>query len=305
MLKTERLLAIINYMINREKVTAKELADMFEVSVRTIVRDIDAIILSGIPIYSIQGRDGGFAIPKHFKIDKDFMSKQDFALVLSALKGLNTTLGESGIQNAYEKINNLSDKDIQKKLILDFSRFQGNENVRKNLKIIREAIDKKNVICFNYLNAKNEASYRKFEPYSIIFKWSSWYVLGFCKKREDFRMFKLSRIEQIEILNNTNFDKKDFDIDEFVEKLSFEPKPFIKTKLKFVKDFSYILNDIFNKEELEFYDDYIIAYKEFYNKNHMFAFILSFGELVEVIEPKEVRQDMKNILKNLLKKYNT
>lgn len=169
-MKIDRLLKIIIYLLNHETVTAKQLAQKFEVSVKTIQRDMESISLSGVPIVSSVGSTGGYALMSDYKIRNQFLKKEDFKLIIIALKSLNSSFDNSGIDTILEKYLALN-KEIKPKIFLDYSVTKENCNVQNNNKIIEEGITDSIQMEFDYKNTNGYSSRKRVCPLALKFKW--------------------------------------------------------------------------------------------------------------------------------------
>ena len=223
-MKINRLLGITIYLLGKQKVPASELADRFEVSLRTIYRDIDTINSAGIPIVSFSGKEGGYAILDTFKLDKRLLSFDDMLSILTALKGFNTTFRDKSLDSAMEKISSLlpKDKDSEarrrlEQVIFDIEPWGSPKTENEKMQTLHQAINTKHVVKIQYKTIDKEENSRSIEPLSLVFKGYAWYLLAYCRVREDFRIFRLSRIKSLEITNQT-FVAKDFSYDGFFAK---------------------------------------------------------------------------------------
>lgn len=105
-MKIDRLLSIVILLLNRPLIQAKELADMFEVSVRTIYRDIDSINSAGIPVVTYQGAGGGIGLMQGYRLDRNVLSQRELADIFSALQSASSIGGE-GHHLLMEKISSV------------------------------------------------------------------------------------------------------------------------------------------------------------------------------------------------------
>ncbi len=174
-MKIDRLIGILSILLQKDKVTAAELSDKFEVSRRTIIRDIDDICKAGIPIVTTQGKGGGISIMEGYKIDRVLLSNEDIMAIFTGLKSLDS----------------VSDNPHYRQL-MDLAAWDKSA-VSGKIELIKSAIKNNNIISFKYY-APNGESTRIVEPYHLIFQWSNWYVWGYCTARQDYRLFKLTRL---------------------------------------------------------------------------------------------------------------
>lgn len=215
-MKTDRLYALTLYLLNHGKSSASELAKHFEVSVRTIQRDIDALCRAGIPICAFTGTNGGYEILKDFKMNNQLASEDEYAYITTAINGLKTVTNNPVADDIYEKITAIS-KNRNTGMILDFSVLR--EGDEKLLQMLQSAVKSKQVVKFSYTNNSGETREHCVEPIAVIYKWYAWYMLAYNPAKQDYRTYKLLRMEDVyttedkfskehmsaeEVLNNCN-----------------------------------------------------------------------------------------------------
>lgn len=188
-MRIDRMLSIVITLLHKEKISARELADKFEVSVRTVYRDIQAINRAGIPIITYAGSSGGIGLMDTFKLDRRLLSMEDFIYILSSLKGINETLDNKEIENAIDKISSLVPKEKSElidsqleHIIFDMVPWGYAKKQTKKVKSLHESIINKQIIEFQYIDQNGKATKRNVEPMSLVFKGSTWYLFGYCKK---------------------------------------------------------------------------------------------------------------------------
>lgn len=297
-MRDSRLFRILYYVLEKGKVTANELSEKFEVSVRTIYRDIDVISSAGIPIYAIQGKGGGIEIADDFVLKKSLLSEKEQEQILVALKGLE------GINKQYEnelltklsaffKIKNTNWIEV------DFTNWQRGNEYDELFNDIKSAIINKNIIRFTYFSSNEKETSREVKPIRLLFKGWDWYVYTFCLLRNEFRYFKLSRIRDLKILDE-NFEDSYEDV-VLIKKMEY--KDTVHVKLKFDRKVAFRvydeMGDIKEDEEGNLY-----AEIELPNDYNLYNYIFSFGESVEVLEPIEIRNNIRDMINKMSRIYN-
>ncbi len=311
-MKLDRLLSIITILLNKDRVYAKELAEKFEVNVRTIYRDIDAINLSGIPIISYRGNNGGFGILDNFKIDKQFLSKSDIASILSTLKGINSGLEDKLIDRTIEKIKNLipnknestdffSDNET---IGIDIIPWGVTENLKSTLKILKMSCNEKKIISFKYASSSsNESTLRIVEPMTIVLKSVSWYLFAFCREKNDFRIFKIAKIKSL-IVKDETFVRKSGSYRNYFKNDYINGKDVINLKLRFKKKSQKLVYEYFDEQSITLVDDdSIFVDIAFPNNEWVVSWLLSFGDSVEILKPQNIKDEIIIKAKNILKNY--
>ncbi|MFP4662557.1 MAG: helix-turn-helix transcriptional regulator [Halanaerobiales bacterium] len=308
-MRVYRLLAIVMLLLNKEKVSAAEFAEQFEVSPRTIYRDIEAICQAGIPIVSFQGTDGGFSIMDNYKIDKNLFTPDEFLSILAALEGLNTSLKDRDIKNITEKIKALfPEKDShlqeQNQIIMDLTPWGDNKEIKVKLDILKQAIKESKVIEMNYVNSKRELSRRKIEPVTLALKATTWYLYAYCRLREDYRIFRLSRMTDITTTGQV-YQKVHKSFNEFEEENQWEQKgKEVDLVMKFKAEAYLQIQDYFSEKDIEEKEDgSFVVRVTFPEDQWVYSFILSFADSVEVLSPPHIRDIIKRMSKNIYDKY--
>lgn len=311
-MKFERLIAILVMLLRKERVQAKELAEKFGVSVRTILRDVEAINLAGIPIVTYQGAKGGIGIAEGYRLDRSVLTEDEMAAIITTLKGVSGTLPDSKHEVLMEKIKsilpalqlqNLNSKVNQ--LIIDLSPWGGNQNLREKIGDIRKAIENLSEIYFTYLDAAGKRTSRKVEPYSLILKGQKWYLYAWCKCRQDFRLFKLSRVKELTVLP-TFYQPRELSLDQLSwEREWKKPENMVSLELSFEKEMESIVDECFGEGAVKKEDGRIMVAISLPENNWLYGFLLSFGVGVEVISPPHLRRRLAEIAEGIAKKYST
>ena len=297
-MKNNRLFKILYYVLEKGKVTANELAEKYEVSIRTIYRDIDVLSSAGIPIYATQGKGGGIEIADDFVLKKSFLSENEQEQILIALKGLELTNKEYE-NELLTKLTALFKTKNTNWIEVDFTNWQRSKSYDELFKDIKSAIINKNIVSFTYFSSNKKETSREVKPIRLLFKGWDWYVYAFCLSRNDFRYFKLSRIKEFEILSNTFED----DFDNIVLKKEMEYEETVFVKVKFDRKMTFRVYDEVSSAIKEDEDGNLYATVELPNDYNLYNYIFSYGDAAEVLEPKEIRDKIKNIINIMAKKY--
>lgn len=296
----DRLLGIITILLNNEKIKAKYLAEKFEVSVRTIYRDIEDICKAGVPIITFQGGDGGIGIVKEYKLDKSVLTKSELENILIGLKSIQSMFIDKNIDLLLEKLNPKREDVISvNNILIDLASFH-QSSLREKIELIRKAIDERKELFFRYYS-KHGIFERNIEPYLVIFRLSAWNVLGFCKEENDFILFKLTRMTDI-IISDTIFNVRDIPEEKLKKKDFFNDKYTVTMLID--RSLEYKLIDYIEFSSYEITEDNRIKVDMPYiNYEFIIELILSFGDKVEVLSPKHVIEDLKIRVENILNKY--
>lgn len=299
-MKDNRLFRILYYILEKGKVTASELADKFEVSVRTIYRDIDSISSAGIPIYALQGKGGGIEIDENFVLSKSLLSEDEKRQIMSALQGLDNTTKQYE-NELLTKLSALFKMKSTNWIEVDFKNWQNNKLYEKTFNGIKSAILSKNIISFTYFSSNEKETNRSVKPVRLLFKSQDWYLYALCLIRNDFRYFKLSRIKNLEI----HTEKFDDSFEDVILKKEVPHENTVHIKVKFDYKVAFRVYDELNGEITEDNDGNLFTEIEIPNDYNLYNYIFSFGDGVEVLEPEEVRVQIKKMINKMADKYIT
>ena len=291
-----RLFEIVYILMQKKKTTAKELADRFEVSTRTIYRDIETLSTANIPIYASKGKDGGIGLLDEYVLNKTILSEEEQNQILFALQGMKKVKGQDE-KDILEKLSILFNKKINDWIKIDFSNWGNIQEERFD--IIKSAILNKQLVQFTYYNSNGEENNRIVEPLQIWFKDKSWYLISYCKLKEDYRIFKIARIKEIKILEE-HFERE-LPKEEEKEKHNFK---IIELELEINKAMTYRVYDEFESKEITKKEDGNFIIKVKYPENEwIYGYILSFGEYAKILNPAYVKNIIKDKLQKTLKNY--
>lgn len=297
-MKISRLFEIVYILIAKKNVTSEELAKHFEVSVRTIYRDINTLCEAGIPIYSKQGKNGGISIVESYILDKTLLSNKEQNEILIGLQSLGA-IKYPEVENIVSKISTVFNKQDEKWIDIDFSNWGSSEEEKGIFSILKSSILDRKLIEFSYYNSKGEVEKRIVEPMQLIFKGRNWYLYGFCKNKSDYRIFKIYRMREIEILSES-FERKDKNYK--IENNNNYNETCISIKIS--KKIAYRVYDEFAPNQIEKQDEnYFYVNIQMPLDEWVYGYLLSFGENVEVISPKYVRDELYKKLQNSIKNY--
>lgn len=308
-MKVDRLVSIIMTLLDKERISAQELADTFEVSPRTIYRDIEAINMAGIPVRSIPGVGGGFEIMPEYKLDKKVFSTADLSVILMGLSSLSNVVRGDEFVNAFEKVKSFipaeKAKDIEIKtnqICIDLSPWIGNRNIQPYLEIIKSALRDHKLLYFEYTAHHGYKTVRTVEPYQLVLKGSHWYFQGYCHIRNDYRLFKLSRMSNLQMKQKTfiprDYQKPILDFEEMAETKQIEVKIRIH-KSVLDRALEYCTYDHFVRDG----DEYYIANFPFIQNDYYYDILLGFGDKCECLEPSHVRTEIKRKIRNMAAIY--
>lgn len=297
-MQIHRLTGIVFMLLKNERSTAKELAERFEVSNRTIYRDIEILSGAGIPIYTDKGNGGGIEIASHYKLSNAILSEEEKRNIITSLKAFNASVNEEKYSSLLEKLSGVF-KTSNNFIEVDFSDWQNDDRIQRIFDTLRICIEKKCLAQVEYCNANGDINLRDLEPLKLLFKHKNWYLYAYCRKKSENRLFKLARIraikrldarfertcEEREIAKNLHWNSDSLEISFTINK-KFKGRIFEEfSSTNFVIDES---GDYFIKAKMPI-DEWVVGY------------FLSFGEYVKINEPIWLKEKIKEIHKKASK----
>lgn len=300
-MKTDRLIGILSVLLQSKKTTAPELAELFEVSRRTINRDIEDLCKAGIPIMTTQGVEGGICIMEGYRMDRTILSSKDMKMILAGLRSLDSVSGSNYYSLLMEKLQLGSSHFLNGRdsILIDLSSWH-RESLAPKIEIIEDAIDNRHLLSFDYFSPSGKTS-RIVEPYYLIFRWSSWYLYGWCSERKDFRLFKLNRMLEVRQSDQTYESRNPAQPDLSDEKIF--PKS-VKVKALFDEDMDWRLIEEFGIDSFTKTDNGKLLFNaDCSDVESITTWFMTFGDKVRVIEPEEIKRRICDISKRILESY--
>lgn len=300
-MKIDRLIGILSVLLQEEIITAPELADKFEVSRRTINRDIEDLCKAGIPITTTQGSGGGIRIMDGYRMDRTLLTSKDMQMILAGLRSLDSVSGSHYYGQLMEKIKAGSSDFVSGRdsILIDLSSWY-KDTLAPKIELIQNAVEERNLLTFQYYAPKGNSK-RSIEPYYLVFKWSSWYVWGWCTEKKDFRLFKLNRMDAL-LKEYATFIPREVPMPNLSDEKIFPGG--IKVKALFTRDSQWRLVEEFGIHCFtENEDGTLLFTADYTEKENLLSWLLTFGDKVKVLEPAWVQEELIRIAKNIIKAY--
>lgn len=300
-MKTDRQIGILSILLQRDSVTAPYLSEQFEVSRRTINRDIEDLCKAGIPVVTKQGANGGISILENYKIDKTLLTREEMQDILAGLRSLDSVNGTNRYGQLMEKLS-VGSSDFMvgnQSILIDLSSWY-KPSLAPKIELIRSAIEKNAELEFTYYSPRGE-SVRCIEPYYLIFRWSSWYVWGWCKTREDYRLFKLNRMDQPH-LSEKIFSKRQAPLPDLGDERIFPGG--ISVKALFQPECKWRLVEEFGTGSFQEQEDGRLLFQADYtDRENLITWLLSFRDKAELLEPEEIREELRRSIARMEERY--
>ncbi len=282
-MKMERALGIIMLLLNKKRLNTKELAEHYEVSTRTIKRDMELLAGVGVPIVSFQGQGGGYELLEEYTLDKSFFTKDETSFLRNLMGNLDKIWKDDNLTSINDKLSYIGQDSNDSPVSIDFDNYH-TDNINKELRLIKDAIENSFIIKFDYVNNKGEKKERFVEPYKLLLKNGVWYLDGYSRIKSGFRRFRLVRLENL-VVTKEKFDKRTFEpINKWQGKeihldLVFEPEAFTKLDYYFPNDSIVKLENGKYRVEVDYRED-----------EWVYSVLLSFGHLVTINKPKHIKE---------------
>ncbi|SHL18730.1 Predicted DNA-binding transcriptional regulator YafY, contains an HTH and WYL domains [Anaerocolumna jejuensis DSM 15929] len=301
-MKIDRLIGILSILLQQEKVTSPVLAKKFEVSRRTIHRDVEDLCKAGIPIVTKQGTDGGIAIMDGYKIDRTLLTTAEMQAVLKGLQSLDSISGGNKYQTLMDKlsVNNSDILSTNNHILIDLSSWN-TKSLAPKIELFQGAIEGHKLVSIRYFSPGGDSE-RTIEPYLLLFRWHSWYIWGYCRLREEFRLFKIGRMDEIKVL------REQFEPRKVEEPVDSQMETFYQESLRITAAFDHSvkwrLMEEFDLKKLKLGEDGRI-YIEFvwWDKEALFGYLLGFMDKVQIIKPEELREEFLAVVLRVAGKY--
>ncbi len=291
-MKIDRLLGILILLLNRKKCTARELAETFEVSERTIYRDIDSLGMAGVPVLTEQGAGGGVGLAEGFTLDRQFLKNSEIQSILLALRSVAALINDDSHDSVRQKVESLfapsQAETAHQPLSIDFLPWGDPAEYRRIFSLLHRCIDDHRLLKCSYMDSKGDHTERRIEPYQLAFKGYAWYLRGYCLLRNEFRMFKLGRMDNIEAQGKT-FTPRPLPPE---EPSPLNVRPAEKMVFLFSRQVRARVFEYFGKTAPVERGDKLEVTVHWPLDEWVYSFILGFGPLLEVLSPPSLRKEV-------------
>ena len=296
-MKADRLIGILSVLLQEEQTTAPKLAEMFEVSRRTINRDIESLCMAGIPIQTLQGTGGGIRIMDGYRMDRTILTSKDMRMILAGLRSLDSVSGSRYYSQLMEKLQAGSSEFLvgRDSILIDLSSWN-KDSLAPKMETIQNAIEDAHMVQFHYYSPSGE-QVRRIEPYYLIFRWSSWYLYGWCTDRNDYRLFKLNRMDRIQETEQ-RYERREAPLPDLSDEKIFPGG--IRVKALFDRDQKWRLAEEFGPDSVtETEDGKLLFTADYTDLDNLVTWLMTFKDKAEVLEPIEARKMIAEAVKRM------
>jgi len=299
-MQINRLFEIVHILLNQKRATAPKLAAHFEVSKRTILRDIDALATAGIPIYTTQGKGGGIFIHDNFVLDKALVSEDEQKQILFSLQSMAAT-ALLDTEQTLSRLRNFFARPHREWVAVDFSRWEHSAADNTKFEMLKQAILNETAVTFDYLSPYGQSKGREVHPLKLVFKSKAWYLQSFCQTDNDYRVFKFTRISNITTASGT-FHHTDYAIPSMQTVEAPAATDFIFVHLRIAQNAKYRLYDEFAESDITQNTDGTLTVRSAMGA-WIYDYILSYGTAIEVLAPQHLRDELLNRTAKIMGKY--
>lgn len=302
--KIERLIAIVMVLLQKDLVSATEFSKLFNVSKRTILRDMETLSMSNIPIYAMNGVNGGYGVMEEYKLDKRLLTSKDLEHILTALSGLEQILVSQEVEITLRKIESMvSAAAPHRSMQLSFYDWEGRTEIQQTLKIVQEGIRQSRLVSFDYIDRQGVTTNRRIEPVQLHFSEMSWYLKGFCLDRLDYRTFKLSRTDNLTLRMKT-FTPRAHLADPVAGQR--DQPPLVAVKALISPSIKEHFIERYGRKSVDSYSSDLFITTIHVPQNPIgYQFIASFGTHLKIIEPSSYVEDFQRFLQEMVGSYTT
>lgn len=302
-MKYQIMVKMLMILLSRRKTTANELAQRFNISVRTVYRYVEELNVSGIPVDVTRGRYGGLSIADTFKLPVGYFTKGEYDAAIKAISAMLTQVNDENMASALEKLtrqmkNERRETSVCGNIIVDGSAWCEDRRFSDKMQLCERAVNEGLRLDIDYISRSGEHSRRIIDPHVLIFKNNVWYVYAFCHSKQDYRTFKIGRIKHASLTGET-FTKKQFKREEIPLDFADLQKEKIFITLKIEKNALPDVEEWLGVDAVEPRGDGIYAEVLLPDDCGLINKILSFGGGVTVVEPEELKNKVKNAAKAL------
>ena len=299
-MQSGRLFRLLYLLLEGENWTVCRLSERLEAAERTIRRDLDALSAAGIPVYTVQGRGGGVRLLPGFVLDRSLLSGQEQDTILYGLQTLHAT-GMDATDDLLRELSRLFRRETAKRWIdADFSPWNGGID-RTLFDLLREAILHHIPISFDYYSAEGEATSRTIEPVRLSFKGMAWYIQGWCRLRQDFRTFKLNRMDAVSLCEGEHFTPRE--LPPLPDQIALGTN-MTSVVVRFAPEIAYRVYDEFDRARIAPQPDgSLIVHTDWPPGLWGVSYLLSYGSTAEVIQPEELRHALAQEARKIAAQY--
>lgn len=292
-MKYQTMISIMMLLLQKRRLTARQIAEKYDISTRSVYRYIEELDVSGVPVTVTRGRYGGIAIADTFRLPTGFLTREEYAATVNALSAMASQVNDRDVISALEKLqlqqkNERRDVSVCGNVIVDGGTWGGGKKFSEKMRVCETAVNEKKCLLIDYISRDGEHSKRVIDPHVLIFKQNVWYVYAFCHSKQTFRTFKIGRIKSATFTGGS-FVKREFTRDEIDLNFYYPADSLKEVTFEILKSSLADAEEWLGIDNIEPRGDAFIA-RMTLPETGLVNKILSYGGAVKVLEPPELKQ---------------
>lgn len=306
-MKFQAMLKILFTLLKKKKTSAAELASACCVSERSIHRYLEELIVSGVPIDIIRGRNGGIFLPDTYKLPENFFTKEEYSAAINALGALYEQLHDDAVADALNKLLSQQKSDsrnltLSGRIVVDSGTWGDAYDFSEKLKVMEEAAENDECLDLLYIDRNGNESRRVIEPHLLVYKQNIWYAYAWCRKRSDFRLFKVGRIRSARKTGEI-FARREIDRDNLPLKFDFKNTELTDIVFYVEKHALPDVEEWIGMDNVQTHGDRIVAEATLPAGEPLYSKILSFGDGIRIVSPESVAEEVRMRAEKILALY--
>ncbi len=306
-MKFQIMMKILFTLLKKRKASAAELAAQNDVSERSIYRYVEELIISGVPLDIIRGRNGGIFLPDTYRLPENFFTREEYAAAVNALSALYDQLRDENVLHALEKISqgqkrSSRDLTLSGNILVDSGTWGDAYDFSEKLKVFEYATETCQCLEILYIDRSGSESRRTIEPHLLIYKQNIWYIYAWCRTRKNFRLFRIGRVRSARILEET-FPKREINREQLPLKFDFVNTELIEVKLSVQKKALPDVEEWLGIGNVHPSNSGLIAEATLPAGEVLISKLLSFGDGIRILSPTSLADTVRERAESLLKLY--
>ena len=306
-MKYETMIKMLMYLLQKRKITARELAEKYDVSVRSIYRYVEELIISGVPIDIERGRYGGLTIADTYRLPTGYFTREEYTATLNALDAMASQISDENVIAAREKLESRQkyergEMSICGNIIVDGGTWGDGKKFTEKMQVCEQAVNECRSLVIEYISREGKMSRRTIDPYILIYKQNIWYVYAFCHSKREFRTFKVGRIRYAAFTDKT-FEKKQFTRDDIDLNFYYNAEELVDVTFRIEKNSLPDAEEWLGIDIIEPCGDAFEAHASLPNDEMLVNKILSYGGAVTVTAPKELKDKVAYTAQKIAEQY--
>lgn len=293
-MKYQIMIRMLMMLLSRKRVTAAEIAERYEISMRSVYRYVEELNVAGIPIDVVRGRYGGIYVADTFRLPTSFFTKGEYEAAINALTAMSTQMNDEDTLSALEKLKYRSKQDMREtsvcgNIIVDGGAWCDMGTFSDKMKVCEQAVNECRCLDIDYISREGRHTRRIIDPYVLILKQNIWYVYAYCHSRADWRTFKVGRIKQASFTGKT-FERQPIRREDIPLNFGYTAEQLVPVTLEIKKEALADVEEWLGVDSIEPRGDGLVADVSLPDDETSVEKILGYGGKVRVLSPSSLRE---------------